>query len=149
MTSSSSNNQPVITKSVPSQADLQFLEDRLYEYNSRQVGRDDGGLFEFLIRNEKQAIVAGLAGWTWAGACEIQSLWVHPDLRGQGYGGQLMAAAEQEARTRGCQVIMLTSYSFQAPGFYQKLGYELAWQLEDFPPGHRHCVLVKRILGEK
>jgi predicted N-acetyltransferase YhbS len=54
-------------------------------------------------------------------------------------------AAEQEARVRGCQIIMLESYSFQAPGFYQKHGYELAYQLQDFPPGPQNNFLVKRL----
>ena len=53
-------------------------------------------------------------------------------------------SAEQEARLHGCKVILLSSYSFQAPEFYQKHGYELAWQLNDFPPGHQYCYLVKR-----
>ena len=55
------------------------------------------------------------------------------------------AAAEGEARARGCAVVLLSSYSFQAPAFYQRCGYELAWKLEDFPPGHRNCYLVKRL----
>jgi hypothetical protein len=32
-----------------------------------------------------------------------------------------------------------------APAFYQKHGFELAWQLDDFPPGHQHCSLIKRL----
>jgi N-acetylglutamate synthase-like GNAT family acetyltransferase len=133
-----------LTKSVPSSDELQFLEDRLYEFNSQQTGREDGHLFAFFIRNEQHEIVAGCSGWTWAQACEIQTLWVHPSLRGQGHGRELLEAAEQEARSHDCKVILVSSYSFQAPGFYQKCGYELVWKLNDFPPGHQHCALVKR-----
>jgi GNAT superfamily N-acetyltransferase len=140
--------EPFLKKCSPTPADLQFLEDRLYEYNRQQTGRDDGQLFAFFIRDEKEQILAGLSGWTWAEACEIQSLWVHPDWRGRGYGRKLLESAEQEARAHGCQVILLTSYSFQAPAFYQKCGYELAWQLNDFPPRHAHCVLVKRLVAK-
>ena len=134
----------IMVRCTPSPDDLQFLEDRLYEYNSRQVGREDGQSFAFFIRDDQQEILAGLSGWTWAEACEIKCLWVHPDWRGHGYGRQLLASAEQEARERGCKVILITSYSFQAPAFYQKYGYSLAFQLNDFPPGHTHCILVKR-----
>ena len=137
----------VLTRGSASSEELQFLEDRLYEYNSAKMGRDDGQLFAFFIRDERQEIVAGLAGWTWAQACEIRSLWVHADWRGQGYGRSLLEAAEQEARERGCRVVLISSYSFQAPGFYQKCGYELAWQLNDFPPGQQYCMLVKRLGG--
>jgi GNAT superfamily N-acetyltransferase len=134
----------VLTRSIPTSDDLQFMEDRLYEFNKRQTGQDDGQLFAFFIRNEQREIVAGCTGWTWAQACEIQTLWVHADWRGQGYGRSLLEAAEGEAREHGCKVILIDSYSFQAPGFYQKYGYELAFQLNDFPPGHEHCYLVKR-----
>jgi GNAT superfamily N-acetyltransferase len=134
-----------ITKSTPTADELNFLEDRLYEFNSTRTGKDDGHLFAFFVRNEKQEIIAGISGWTWAGACEVRTLWVDPSLRGHGYGQSLLQSAEQEARSRSCKVIMLTSYSFQAPEFYQKHGYTLAWQLSDFPPGHEHCILVKRL----
>jgi GNAT superfamily N-acetyltransferase len=134
-----------MNKRIPSPEEQQFLEDRLYEFNSAQTGQDDGQLFAFFIRNEQQEIVAGLSGWTWARACEIQSLWVHPAWRGQGYRRSLLESAEQEAQARGCEVILLSTYSFQAPAFYQKYGYKLEWQLNDFPPGHQHCYLVKRL----
>jgi GNAT superfamily N-acetyltransferase len=129
--------------------EISFLEDRLYEFNSAQTGQDDGELFAFFVRDDEQAIVAGIAGWTWAGACEVQQLWIHPAWRGQGYGRRLLAAAEQQAREQGCKVILIASYSFQAPAFYQKRGYQVEWCLQDFPPGHQHCYLVKRFYGSQ
>ena len=138
------NTNYIITKSTPTFAEQGFLEARLYEHNSAQTKQDDGQLFAFFVRNEQQEIVAGLSGWTWAHACEIRELWVHPSLRGQGYGQSLLKSAEQEAQLRGCKVILINSYSFQAPAFYQKCGYDLVWQLNDFPPGHQYCYLVKR-----
>jgi GNAT superfamily N-acetyltransferase len=139
------NINHIMTKSVPSPEELQFLEDRLYEFNKTQTGKDDGRLFAILIRNDQQEIVAGLSGWTWANACEIRTLWVHPSWRGQGYGRDLLESAEQEARARGCKAILIISYSFQAPSFYRKCGYELSWRLNDFPPGHQNYFLVKRL----
>jgi GNAT superfamily N-acetyltransferase len=138
---------PAMTKCVPSSEEQEFLEDRLYEFNRDQVGQDDGRLFAFFLRNERHEIVAGISGWTWARACEIRQLWVHPSHRGQGRGRALLDSAEGEARARGCEVILLNTYSFQAPAFYRTCGFELGWQLNDFPPGHQYCCMVKR-LGE-
>ena len=113
--------------------DVRFLEDRLYEFNVEQIGFDDGKWLSIFVRDDTGAIVAGLHGWTWCGSCQIQTLWVHRDLRRQSYGKRLMAAAEQEARARGCRQILLDTFSFQAPRFYEKLGFEIIGEAEDFP----------------
>lgn len=139
------NAKHVLTKSVPTAAEQEFLEDRLYEFNAAQIQQDDGQLFAFFIRNEQQEVIAGLSGWTWAHACEIRILWVHATWRGQGYGRKLLESAEQEAILRGCKVILIASYSFEAPAFYQKCGYEIAYQLNDFPPGYQQYYLIKRL----
>jgi len=138
------NSNHILTRAIPSPEELQFLEDRIYEFNSDQIEKHDGQFFAFFVRNEQKEIVAGLTGWTWANACEIRTLWVHPDLRAQGYGRSLMESAENEAKARGCNVILISTFNFQAPEFYQKCGYKLAWQLDDFPPGHHACYFVKR-----
>jgi len=84
-------------------------------------------------------------GWTWAQACQIQNFWVREDLRGHGHGRALLERAEAEARSRGCTVVTLNSYSFQSPGFYERFGYEVVHQLRDSPPGHEDNWLVKRL----
>ncbi len=127
----------------PAPGDIRFLEDRLYEYNVEQTGIDDGKWLSIFVRDEKGEIVAGLHGWTWCGACRIQTLWVHKDLRRQGYGRRLLAAAEQEAQTRGCEQILLDTFSFQAPLFYQKLGYEVIDVVEGYPR-HPHSLFHLR-----
>jgi GNAT superfamily N-acetyltransferase len=66
-------------------------------------------------------------------------------LAGTGGGTQLLQAAEQEARARGCQHMILDSYNFQAPGFYQKHGYEVFAVLEEHPRHHRNYYLWKRL----
>jgi hypothetical protein len=65
----------------------------------------------------------------------------------QGWGRALLERAERHARERGCRDAHLTSFSFQAPGFYRKQGYEEFGVLADFPPGHTHHFFRKR-LGE-
>ena len=115
----------LIVEAHPTVEDSRFLEDRLYEYGVQQTGIDDGQWLAIFLRDAQQTIQAGLKGWTWCGSCYLQTVWIHPDLRGQGLGTQLLQAAEQEARRRGCTHMVLGSYSFQAPGFYQKLGYEV------------------------
>ncbi len=117
----------------PAPGDVRFLEDRLYEHNVEQTGFHDGKWLSIFVRDDKGEIVAGLHGWTWCGACKVMSLWVRKDLRRQKYGSRILDAAEQEARARGCEQILLDTFSFQAPLFYQSLGYEVIGVVEGFP----------------
>ncbi len=136
---------PVIDRNPPNET-MDFLEARIYEHNRDRTGYDDGQLFTIVIRDVSgYQIIAGIAGWTWAQASEIRTLWVHADYRHRGYGSQLLQMAEQEARARACKIIALASYSFQAPDFYVRHGFEIAFQINDFPPGHRNVYLVKRL----
>ena len=117
----------------PASKDIRFLEGRLYDYNVEQTGSGDGQWLSIFVRDDAGEIAAGLHGWTWCGACRVQSLWVRQDLRRQGYGQRLLGAAEREARARGCDQLLLDTFSFQAPLFYKKLGYEVIAVVEGFP----------------
>ena len=130
----------------PAPKDIRSLDDSLYAYNVEQTGSDDGTWLTIFVRDDTGGIVAGLHGWTWCGACKVERLWVRQDLRRQGYGQRLLAAAEQEARARGCDQLLLDTFSFQAPLFYKKLGYEVLAVLEGFPrPPHSEYHLRKAL----
>ncbi|ETX07059.1 MAG: hypothetical protein ETSY2_13415 [Candidatus Entotheonella gemina] len=139
------NRDDLVVECEPAVADIEFLDDRLYDYNVEQTGYRDGKRLAIFVRDAQQAIRAGLDGWTWGGSGEIRSLWVDTTLRGQGVGAKLMQAAEREARARGCTQLMLGSFSFQSPGFYQALGYEVLAVLDDYPRGHQLYMLYKRL----
>lgn len=135
----------LVVETEPAVEDIGFLEDRLHAYNVEQIGVDDGQWLAIFVRDAQQTIHAGIEGWTWCGSCHIRTFWVHQDLRGQGIGTKLLHAAEQEATARGCQQITLASAIFQAPGFYQKQGYDVVAVLEDFPSLHTSYCLRKRL----
>jgi ribosomal protein S18 acetylase RimI-like enzyme len=137
---------PFVIEDQPAAGDLEYLEDQINHYNMTQTGAFDGRALAIFVRNEQQDIVAGLSGYTWAGMCEIQFLWVHPTVRQQGYGGDLLLAAEREAQKRGCSIMILGTYSFQAPSFYQKRGYEIVGRIEHCPPNHTNYYFKKRLL---
>jgi GNAT superfamily N-acetyltransferase len=98
-------------------------------------------------RSEGQ-ILAGLAGDTYCGWLFVKYLWVSDNLRGRGVGRELMAAAEVRARERGCHSAWLDTFSFQARGFHEKLGYEEFGRL-DYPPAHYRHFMRKRLVPPK
>ena len=92
-----------------------------------------------------QEIVGGLLGETYWEWFYVDLIWVKVELRGQGYGKQLMEISEAEARRRGAKNAYLDTFSFQAPGFYEGLGYEIFGELDDYPPGHRRYFMKKKL----
>ena len=110
-----------------------------------RTGRRDFRPVSVFLRDEGGSLVAGLYGFTWAGWLEIKLVWVREDQRGQGHGRQMLAAAEAEARERGCRRVWLDSYTFEAPTFYQHLGYEVFGSLVGNPPPHDRVFLTKTL----
>ncbi len=98
-----------------------------------------------LLRDASAGIVGGLWGrsdWSWL---SIELLFVPERLRGAGLGRQLVQRAEAEALRRGCRGALVNTFSFQAPGFYERLGYRIFAVLDDCPPGHRRISLQKAL----
>jgi ribosomal protein S18 acetylase RimI-like enzyme len=90
---------------------------------------------DILIRNEAGEIAGGLISSTYWGWLEVNVLWIAEGLRRLGHGRTLLRLAEAEARTRDCVHVMLTTYSFQARGFYEGEGYRIVGEMAGYPPG--------------
>lgn len=113
----------------------QRLSDELDAYNAAATP-DVPAPRELTVRLEEDGdLVAGLSGWTWGSAAGIEMVWVREDQRGTGAGRRLMAAFEAEAVARGCAHAFVTSFTFQAPDFYRRLGYVeiLRWEIVPSP----------------
>jgi GNAT superfamily N-acetyltransferase len=128
----------------PAKADVEVLPNGLEAFNERRWPHHPPWRpLAVFIRNDGE-VVAGLAGETYCGWLFIKYLWVSEDLRWRGVGRELMARAEARARDRGYHSAWVDTFSFQAPGFYQKLGYEEFGRL-DYPPDHQRHFLRKRL----
>ena len=101
-----------------------------------------------VIRNPDGTIAGGLSGISYYNWLFIEFLVLPKPLRGQGLGTQLMHEAETIARGRGLTGIWLDTFSFQAPEFYQKLGYTVFGEIQDYPPGQSRFYLSKRLKFE-
>ena len=140
------NNDSVIIIDNPHRDEIQFLDEKIYEYNVSTTGITDGNYLASFVRNEQNEIIAGIFGWTWGQCCEIKYLWVHESLRKKGLGSKLLAAADKEARRRGAKQMVLDTHSFQAPEFYQRFGFEIVGVIENYPLGHQKICMRKYLV---
>ena len=138
--------KPKITLTdAPDDGMIKALAKKLMDFNQVGSGRslDYRSLTIFLTHPDTEELLGGLWGGTAYSYLHIELLYLPEDLRGTGLGRQLIAQAEHEAIERGCLGVWLDTFSFQARGFYEKLGYAVFGTLEDYPPGHRRFFLKK------
>ena len=126
--------------------DVKFLENSLNKFNARTTGISDIKVLALFARAPDGSPVAGVFGWTWGGTCHIRLLFVSEDMRGQGQGTMLMRAAEKEAKSRQCHQIVVETHDFQAPAFYEKLGFNVVGRVGDYPRGSQFLTLVKHLV---
>ncbi|MFB7588695.1 GNAT family N-acetyltransferase [Streptomyces sp. NPDC056169] len=124
------------------------LTEELVAFNTTATGASERGAISIKVADDTGELVGGLTAWTWGGLCGIDLLWVREDSRKDGWGGRILHAAEAEARRRGCDRVTVSSFTFQAPGFYQRHGYVETGRTPGVPGGHADVHLFKTLTGE-
>ena len=116
-------------------ADVDAVGNALDQFNHARAGEYGYSPLRLFVRDENGAVAGGLLADVYFRWVFVKILWVDERLRGRGLGAELMRRAEAEARGLGCTGIWLDTFSFQAPEFYRKLGYDEFGRLDDYPPG--------------
>ena len=130
-----------------SPTEIDEIEPRLYEHNSDAVGHNNGRGLAFVIYDDGGQKIGVAAGYTWAGIAELKQMWVDKAYRGRGFARALLDAFVEEAGNRGVLRIWVSSYDFQAPALYEKVGFRRMAEFEGWPEGHIHVVLCKELLA--
>ncbi|WP_224543732.1 GNAT family N-acetyltransferase [Mesorhizobium sp. CA16] len=128
-------------------AELGVIEERLDNDNRRLTGRGDDRALVFALRDEQGRAVGAAAGYSWAGIAELTLMWVDEAYRGLGLGRKLLDAFVAEAAARGSLRIWVSTHDFQAPGLYEKAGFERMAEMTGWPEGHSNIILCKTIAG--
>ncbi len=138
---------PFVFEENPSQADVDVLRDAIIAFNEDATGYRDGRFLTTFVRDDSGAMIAGLHGFTWGGYAKVEFLWIAASHRRAGIGRALLGAAEHEARARGCALIVLDTHDFQAPAFYEKLGYERCGRTDGTPRNSGQTWYRKSLVG--
>jgi GNAT superfamily N-acetyltransferase len=135
-----------IVEDAPDPDDLDRIDAEIRAAASAATNLGDQRELAVLVR-EGGELRAGIYGWTWGDCCELQSLWVAPELRGAGLGMRLLTEAESEARARGCRQIVIFVHDFQPLTMYERFGFEELARVTDFPNGAAAVWMRKPIDG--
>ena len=138
-------NVRIVSEPREDSADAAFVRDGLALFNVATTGLSFYSPLAIFLKDERGAVLGGVLGHVWGGWLDLSTLWVIEPLRGRGHGRRLLEAAEEEARTQGCRGAYLTTFSFQAKNFYERLGYEVIADVPDYPEGHTYHVLKKTL----
>lgn len=122
------------------------IRDGLSAYNFEKAGyRDHLPLAVLVPDPDSGEVVGGLLGRTSFGLLYIDRFFLPEKLRRQGLGSRIIKAAEAEGIRRGCSRAILTTLSFQAPGFYQRQGWQVLGRIDCDPPGHTRFLMTKTL----
>jgi GNAT superfamily N-acetyltransferase len=130
---------------TPTPEELQTIGGRLKAYNEADVGPAERRELAVVVRDASGEIVAGISAFTTWGWLYVQWLWVAEGQRGQGLAGRMLAAAEDEARARGCHGSWIDTFNPVALKIYQRAGYAAFGALDDFPISRTRTFLQKRL----
>lgn len=137
----------IIKESNKNEAEL--VIDNLVNYNLSKVPQIQEDPFIYInrvIKNNEGKIIAGINSKMYCWNClYIDSLWVHANFRKKGLGVKLLNEIEKIAKKRGCKLIHLETFDFQAKDFYIKEGYEIFGVLNDCPDNHRRYYMKKNL----
>lgn len=133
-----------INRSSPEEA--LAVRTNLIQFNARFIAEDLQQNYEEInlhIKDEFGEIAGGINSvfcWNWI---EVDILWIDDRFRGRGYGSRLLQEIETIAKEKQCTFIKLNTFSFQAPAFYRKHGFQEITRIYDAPRGHQHYYFVK------
>jgi N-acetylglutamate synthase-like GNAT family acetyltransferase len=97
------------------------------------------------LARREGVVVGGAIGRTWGQCCELQQLWVSAEHRHRGVGSRLLQEFERRAQERGCRLVYLDTFSFQAPAFYKAHGYAVTHEVQGFTQDAAKYTMTKAL----
>jgi len=131
----------------PSKAEISFLYENLREFNTDYFKILQESEFCIFVKSECGKYIAGAYGKRIFTIININFLWVSESHRSQGLGKALIQQIEIEAKSNGIENICVETYTFQAVGFYSKLGFQEVGRYTDYPKRGIDKVMLKKNVG--
>lgn len=92
------------------------------------------------------AFIGSVSGLHYGKWFYLTDLWLEKPYRRQGYGAALLRKMEEKANQQGVKHIWTWTAGYEAAPFYQKQGYTIFCEFEDYyPTGHSRIGLRKQL----
>ena len=130
----------------PPTADQDWISAKLADHSLQATGASDYRPLSIFLRDKEGQVCGGLLGWSLWSWMHIDTFYIDEPYRNQGFGTQLIRAAERAARIRNCRVIELETFDFLALGFYLRSGYEVFGKLSGIGGGRYERYYLKKEL---
>lgn len=127
------DNPMIELNTDPEKTDIAELYEGLDGFNQQQLPGYTERRRLWTVRNDQGQLIAGLYARMQMNTLHVDYFWIAESERGNQLGSKLIAQVEAESRSQGIYRIYLDTYTFQAPGFYRKLGFNEVGRFIDFP----------------
>ncbi|MDP4146453.1 MAG: GNAT family N-acetyltransferase [Bacillota bacterium] len=125
------------------------VDNEIIAYNASKVPFTQEPSFNHINRVIKALdgnIIAGINSILYCWNClYIDVLWVKEEFRKEGYGSALLDEVEKIAKEKGCKLVHLDTFDFQAKDFYLKHGYDIFGVLDNCPLSHKRYYMKKSL----
>ena len=124
----------IIKKSEPEEQVGNFINEAFIDYAKSSDVDLNYEEYWFVAEDDSENIIGSITGRAYYNEVHIGDLIIDKNYRRQDIGTKLVRTVEEEYRNKGFDKITLTTFGFQAPEFYKKLGYLLEFVREDKDP---------------
>jgi ribosomal protein S18 acetylase RimI-like enzyme len=107
-----------------------FIPNGFSDY-AKENGIETNRQYFNFVAKENGVTIGILTGVAFYEEVYVNDLIVDKNHRGKGVGTKLLKAVEDFYKNKGFENINLTTYAFQAPEFYKKLGFEVEFIREN------------------
>jgi len=132
----------------PTEEEVDLIHARLEQYNRQQTNGEydePGAEIGLVLKGPEGTVIGGITASTIFRVMHLEAFWVSKEHRKQGHGSRLVLQAEQIGFEKGCIASQTQSFSFQAPEFYQKIGYQVLGIYDGYPDGITEYTLMKKL----
>lgn len=132
----------------PSDDEAKEFQQGLTAFNMKQTNGEFNSpqpWINLVLKDHEGTIVGGIMTSTLFWAQYLEVLWVDKKYRRLGYGRDLVLEAERLSKKNGCITSHTYTFSWQAPDFYQAVGYKLIATYDGYIEGITELILMKRL----